>query len=63
MRAKSALLSPQGAPAALAEAIQEIARNREFGDLIARNGRLAYEEMASEALITDRLSEILKDFA
>jgi len=57
---ESALLIPAGDPDALAEALLRLHRDPALRDAIARGGRKAYEDKASEAVIAGMLREVVK---
>lgn len=55
----SALLVPSGDPDALAEAVRRLYSDAELRERIARGGRRAYEQNASEAIIGAELREVV----
>ena len=56
----SALLVPPGDPAALAEAVCELAADGELAQQVAAGGRAAYERYASEAVLGERWRTIIE---
>jgi glycosyltransferase involved in cell wall biosynthesis len=57
---ESALLVPAGDPAALAEAVRQIASDPELAHRIATGGRAAYERSASEPVLGARWRSLIE---
>jgi glycosyltransferase involved in cell wall biosynthesis len=58
---ESALLVPPGDPAALAEAMRQVAADPELAKRLSRGGRAVYEERASEEVLGERWRTLLEE--
>jgi len=57
---ESALLVPPGDPAALADAVRQLAADEQLATRIASGGRAAYERSASEAVLGERWRSLIE---